>query len=345
MKWLLLVCNLASSIFAYDYCLAFVYIGTSLPKHMRTAVEQARLFNADTPIFILGNIDAIQLLDWSDLEIILVPIESLPISQSHRKYIKSTQATGFWRYALERFFVLDNFIQEYGLSNVFHIENDVMLYCSLSEKLPQFKKSYPNMLATAFDCDQRAIPSFVYISNPSTSGLLANFIQENDCLNMTDMEMLNLFKNTYYQARGSALPILIPAYADDYPLINIFKNISNDPGFFSNHLDDLGMIFDAAALGQFLGGIDPILGESKSGFLGEASIFLPMHFVFDWKKDEKERWVPYISYNGIVYPIANLHIHSKKLNLFSSANIKMPDLPTKFYSSLPYDHIQAKRNQ
>jgi hypothetical protein len=331
----------SSSLFCEEHCLVFVHIGKQFPKHLIYAIEQAQLFNPETPVFLLGNKEAFTEKKLNNLNINEITIESLNISKNHITYNINAKSSGFWRYTLERFLVLDDFIQQYKMFNVFHIENDVMIYFDLKDSLPIFQKCYPNMMATVFDCDQRSVPSFVYIANPETSENLSKFIAKRAHLDTTDMETLSLFKDAFYGSKGH-LPILIPSYANDYPMTNIFKNTAKDPKPFYNHLDDLKMIFDAAALGQFLGGIDPILGESKIGFMGEASVFLPMHFRFTWIKDIKSRWIPHIAYKNKQYPIANLHIHSKDLGQFSSANNEMPDVPTHFFSSLPFDHIQPK---
>lgn len=330
--------------FATDktHCLVFVHIGNQFPRHVPISIAQARLFNRDCPIYLIGNSAAFSAAE-EKIDAIPVFIESLDLSSSHKQYITATKMTDFWRYALERFLYLDDFIQQSQLQDVFHLENDVMLYFNLSQKLSTFQRCYPNMMASVFDCDQRCIPSFVYFANPSTSQLLACFIADRSHLGCTDMELLSLFKDMFYKSRGDHLPILIPSYADDYPLTNIFRNTARNAEPYFNHLDQLGLIFDAAALGQFFGGIDPILGPSKPGFMGEASVFLPMYFDFQWLQDEEGRWIPYISYNHQTYPIANLHIHSKALDRFGSLNKEPPPIPTECFSSLPFDHIQKKR--
>lgn len=322
-----------------DHCLVFVHIGNRLPPHLKDSIAQARLFNPHCDIFLLGNISALH--EWeSDLEVTPIAIESLTPSPQHQIFAKKATTEAFWRYTLERFLVLDDFVQQHALHNVFHIENDVMLYFDLSQKLGTFQSCYQNQMATVFDCDERSVPSFVYIANPAVSGLLAEFIARRTERNTTDMHLLSLFKETYYKKRADHLPILIPSYSNDYPLTNMFKRTAKDPKPFYTYLDQLNMIFDAAALGQFLGGIDPILGHSKPGFLGEESVFLPMFFQFKWEKDQQQRWIPYISYEGETYPIANLHIHCKDLARFSSLNTFPPSPPTEFFSSLPFNHIQ-----
>ncbi len=323
-----------------SHSLVFIHIGNAFPKHLKDSIAQARLFNPCCEIFLIGNQSALQGFNEPSLEIIFIPIESLKPSKWHQMFIEASTAEAFWRYTLERFLVLDDFIQQYSLYSVFHIENDVMLYFDLSQHLSTFQTYYANKMATVFDCDERSVPSFVYFDNPTVSELLAEFIAARAHWNDTDMHLLSLFKDQNYKIRADHLPILIPSYADDYPLTNIFKQTSKDPKPFYTCLEQFQMLFDAAALGQFLGGIDPILGPSKPGFLGEASIFLPAFFQFKWELDLQQRWIPYISYAGQTYPIANLHIHCKDLASFSSLRKIPPPIPEDSFSSLPFDHIQ-----
>lgn len=344
IRLLMILCCICSSLIG-EHNLVFVHIGPTLPRHIIYSVLQARLFNPGTSIYVLSNGQSPCIPEWEHLDIKHVPIESLAVSQEHKIYNSSTQVTGFWRFALERFLVLDDFITQYNLAHIFHIENDIMIYCELEPLSSKLEEDYPNMVATTFDCDERAVPGFVYISNAHVSHLLASFIAKNAYRNTTDMEMLNLFRLANRKIYADSLPILIPKYAEDYPLTNIFKQTAQSAEPFTNHLDHLGMIFDAAALGQYLGGIDPILGESKSGFQGEASVFLPMHFDFKWIQNSQGLWIPYISYRGIEYPIANLHIHSKRLDAFLSTCSQMPAVPTAPFSSLPYDHIRPRKKK
>lgn len=322
--------------------LAFVHLGEKLPQHLQHSLAQARLFNPDCSIYLIASASALRSLDNMPASAIPIAIESLNISSAHKAFISKTRAEAFWRFAMERFLVLDDFIQQNNLSNVFHIENDVMLYFNLKERLSVFEECYPDMLATVFDCDERSVPSFVYLANPSVSKMLAEFIADRADWNTTDMELLSLFKDRYYKTRADHLPILIPSYANDYPLTSIFKKTAKSATPFYASLDRLGLIFDAAALGQFLGGIDPILGQSRAGFLGEASVFLPMFFQFRWVQDTQKRWIPHIRYGKEEYPIANLHIHCKNLAPFGSLEPLPPEVPKEFFSSLPFEHIQRK---
>ncbi len=78
-------------------------------------------------------------------------------------------------------------------------------------------------------------------------------------------------------------------------------------------------IFDGAAIGQYLGGINPAVhSNARPGFINETCIFNPSRIVIEWRRDEKNRNVPFAVFDGAAYRINNLHIHSKKLHDFRS---------------------------
>ena len=321
----------------HSHSLVYVHIGPDLPSYLPIAIAQARLFNPDTPIYLIANSSAMSNYDCEDQKIHLVPIELLIPTKSHKKFKDRAKSNGFWRYTLERFLYLDDFIQQYKLNNVFHAENDVMIYFNLEEKLHVFQECYPKMIATTFDCDERSVPSFVYISDPMPSKQFAKYIAINGLNGANDMSLLFDFKEKYYKKFGDHLPILIPAYVENRSLINLANRTAKNVAPFINNIEKFQLIFDAAAIGQFLGGIDPILGNKGPGFIAELSVFLTHHCTYQWKMDEKRRWVPHISYGGVTYPIANLHIHCKNLRAFYSLNQNFYPLPTQVWSSLPFE--------
>jgi hypothetical protein len=76
--------------------------------------------------------------------------------------------------------------------------------------------------------------------------------------------------------------------------------------------DKFNYIFDGAAIGQYLGGVDPAnISGNTIGFVNETCIIKFNKYSFVWK-DKK----PFIIIRGKEYPIFNLHIHSKNLKMF-----------------------------
>ena len=60
-RFLLIIISLLSTIvsFADDYSIVFVHIGNTLPDYLKTAVGQAKLFNDDASIYVIGNEEAL----------------------------------------------------------------------------------------------------------------------------------------------------------------------------------------------------------------------------------------------------------------------------------------------
>jgi hypothetical protein len=110
----------------------------------------------------------------------------------------------------------------------------------------------------------------------------------------------------------------MPDYASVYRLESPNHHRTKNPKAYSNHADVFNAIFDAAAIGQFLGGIDPIHKNNAPGFINESCLFNPSLLKYEWRLDEQGRSVLYALFNERAYRIINLHVHSKRLRDFRS---------------------------
>lgn len=305
--------------------LVFVHLGNELPSYLPIAVAQARLFNPDVPIYLIAESDAYERLksEFASSHIQFVSHLSLKPSISHHKFKKRANLDKKGRkdlfyYAIERFFYIEELIAQHGLLNVFHLEGDVMLYASLQEMLPLFVERYKG-IAAAFDNDERVIPSFMYIKSSESMEKLTHFLCIRVVAKLTDMKMIAEFKKEKDGSFIDHLPILPPLYCSYYPLISPagYKG-ANAKDYFKN-FDVFQGVFDAAAIGQYLGGIDSRNDPNAApGFINESCVFNPSYFYYEWKLDEKGRYVPFATFNGITFRVYNLHIHCKKLAPFYS---------------------------
>jgi hypothetical protein len=92
--------------------------------------------------------------------------------------------------------------------------------------------------------------------------------------------------------------------------------------FVTNNYDKFNVIFDAAAIGQYLGGVDPLNDKFNSiGFINETCIIKCNNFNIHWKYEEGIH-KPFI--NNV--PIFNLHIHSKQLEHFTNYECDLIDI-------------------
>jgi len=325
VRWLILLCPF----FLFPTSIVLIHLGPEIPQYLTTCVEQVRVFNPDVPIYLLGNERALARIPKT-LPVIFIAVESLSKSSSHQLFLRRNHLDknflrGFWLYTTERFFYLYELMKKFELKDVVHVENDIMIYFDLKEALPVFQKNYSNQIAATFDNDDRCIAGFLYISNLEPIKALTNFIAQRIHLGGNDMELLSQFKNAHFQTAMDYLPILMPAYAQDHPLESLSHHRTSTPERFSNHFDEFQSIFDAAALGQYLGGVDPIhTSQPTIGFVNESALFNVADFQFEWVLDNQGRAVPYALYKDQKYRINNLHIHSKNLRSFLSKHQGLP---------------------
>jgi len=236
------------------------------------------------------------LADVSDL--VLVPLETIPATPEHTAFRQaSVLPSGFWQSTSERFAYLYDYCTSANLSNTIHLENDIMLYYDISQRLPQF---ITKPMWAVFDSEHRCIPSVLFFRHSTVMGdFMKTFVQ---CArqNKNDMETIAYFRKTHPDQIG-ALPI-ITNYSEPIPAM------------YTEHASTFGVLFDGAAVGQYLGGIDTIHNKHNTdGFINETTVFQCNKATVEWTYNQGKK-VPYL--NGL--PLVNLHIHSKDLQRWSS---------------------------
>lgn len=204
---------------------------------------------------------------------------------------------GFWKLASKRLFYLYEYMKQYNKTNCIHIENDVLLYQKIN--IPDVTKLWITM-----DSPKRCIPGIMFVPNYT---ILTQFIEQYD-YNKNDMENLALFYIKHHHS------------CKTFPIIK--KNSHyNKTDIYNESFNNISMIFDAAAIGQYLGGVDPRNknGDTR-GFINETCVIDYSNYSFIWIYDTATTlYLPYIKVDNDYVPIANLHIHSKQLHKFLSS--------------------------
>lgn len=299
------------------YSIILVHIGDTFIEYINDCIEQIKKFN-NCDIYVACHESHRNNISNSD--IYFISIESLIPNNKHIIFNNTTQLNknfrnGFWKFATERFFILENIMQKFNLTNVFHIENDNLLYCNLTEYLTIFENEYD--IAGIFDNDDRCIPGFLYFKNINSISNLTYFILNNnespeiEIFNpsLDDMRLLAKYKTLTNRIKN--LPILPSNYDLEFRLPTI-----DSQQYFTN-IHKFNSLFDGAAIGQYLGGVDP---RNKwwhtIGFINENCIFDVSKFEFTFHLDNKNRKIPFLIYKNQKVKINNLHIHSKNLKYF-----------------------------
>ncbi len=311
--------------FSLQLCATIIYVhlGPSLPAYIYIALEQARLFNPEREICLIANQQAIKstTYDFNAQKFTTIECETLTYSPEHIVFNKRTPhpahvLDSFWRKAIERFFFLHEYIAQQNLKEVVHLESDNMLYVDIStiqETLSTYKG-----IGAVFDSDNRCIPSFVYIADKDAIAHLVQYIGAHASQPLFDMQFIAHYRNSSLPDKINHLPLIMPEYVEKYGLVSLLRERPSNPSLYVQNCKQFNSIFDAAAIGQHLGGIDPRHGSLKIGFINETCVFNPSHLLFQWVRDEKARRVPYAIFDGKLYRINNLHIHSKQLEKFRS---------------------------
>lgn len=209
--------------------------------------------------------------------------------------LKKTFRNGFWKLTSYRFYTILSYMKKHNIENIIHIENDVLLY----EDINKINFHNKDKLLLTMDEIKRCIPGFMFIPNYKILETCLKLF--NSSLN----DMQN-FAICYHKANCvDSLPIFIDNTKYTSKFNDVCKNYKN-----------YNLIFDAAAIGQYLGGIDPRIKKTNTvGFVNETCIvdYSNFKFVFETVDGKKK---PFIIINGEKIQIINLHIHSKNLKKF-----------------------------
>jgi hypothetical protein len=230
---------------------------------------------------------------FKDKNVNLIDLNSFSDSSINKFNLNKNFRNGFWIYTSYRFFVIYEYMKTFNKEKILHIENDVMCYVNVN-KIPFIN----DKINVTFDSPGKVVPGLVYI--PKTE-LLKIFLDTYD-FNQNDMVNFGKISET--------ISISLPIINDD---TTTYSKLNENYNIFES-------IFDAAAIGQFLGGIDKRNDQSDTrGYISDTCKVNYSKYTFHWKK-ENDLYCPYIKINDKFIKINNLHIHCKNLNNFMANN-------------------------
>jgi hypothetical protein len=228
----------------------------------------------------------------------LISIEGLPDTFNFyaRTSLDKKFRDGFWTLTSLRFFYIYEFMKKYNVVDVIHLENDVLIYYNCNNVVANFEKKY---IYLPFDTFKRNIASIMYI--PSSE--IFKVVLDNYDFSKNDMENFCNIKN-----KTGVIKVL--------PIFPQIKTENKEIQFITENFEKFNCIFDAAAMGQYLGGIDPRNDPKNTvGFVNETCVIKYNIFKFIWVKINNIKR-PFLKIGDLEIRIFNLHIHSKKLNEF-----------------------------
>jgi hypothetical protein len=235
----------------------------------------------------------------------------------------SSFRNGFWKYTFERLLALTEFHIQNGGGSILHIESDLLL-------MPNFPfKNFEQIdtLAWMKVDEQRDTAALLYSPNKEESTWLSetiiNILVSGE--SVTDMTILRQIADS-----NPDKVIELPTFAT-----GMESFINEDKGLNSGEIFEIPKttfqkfgIFDPAAIGMWLTGIDPrnnygtTIYFDTQGILRGGTYLDPSKFRYQFTGNEL---IGVFGNNKI--PIWCLHVHSKNLGLFSEAwKTKLQDL-------------------
>jgi len=268
--------------------LILVHIGNHFPGYINDCISKIRSVSQVEIHVLISRIH----FDKIEETVALFALEDIHVSSQTQLFeeksnLDSQGRGGFWKYATMRFFYIYDYMTMMKLTDVFHIESDNLIYLDFLDKIEQFREKD---MWCVMDSNTRCIPSFLYFKQPAIVSRLLDTCIDHSSRGSNDMSALADFRNN-----NSEVGILPICGSYDDPI---------NPMFYEN-ASKFNCIFDAAAVGQYIGGVDPRNDSNNTiGFINETSVIKCNKANVEWR-DKK----PYL--NGL--PLVNLHIHSKDL--------------------------------
>jgi hypothetical protein len=267
-------------------------------EYILTNIEQLIKLNIKN-IYVITNKDFFKY--FFNLKDKINLIESESIIDSYNFYnntsLNKDFRNGFWTLTSQRLFYIYEVMKNYNLENVIHIENDVLLYYNIDNIINKVNNNY---VYIPFDSFRRNIASIVYIPNH----YIWKNILDNYNFHKNDMENFLQIKNK-------------TNLIEHFPIFHSEYAITDEEKFVSQNYNLFHFIFDAAAIGQYIGGVDPRNNAGDTtGFINETCIIKYNNYKIIWINIDKMN-KPFLKINDKdIIPIYNLHIHSKNLIKF-----------------------------
>jgi hypothetical protein len=214
-----------------------------------------------------------------------------------KKQFPSHYADSFWFITLIRLFVVYDYCVKNNINKFIHLEYDNLIYSDL-KVLDNLKDSiYFTRVGKDF-----ASAGFVYCNN------LNNFKLFLECIKKIINKGENFVK-TYILPYPMISEMMMISLIKDHTknIIDYLPILPNGMG--SDNFDKLGVLFDGASYGQYIGGTNNGDGVGWAGnhhYVGKMIIDGELKIKFENHK-------PHAIIDGKIFDILNLHIHSKEL--------------------------------
>ena len=284
--------------------------GKDLPSFLEDNFKQFRYFNPAVPVYFLTDYHHLQNPIFTKYSITAVNKDDYYSEKvTHFEILFGKPSNDFWTLAATRMLYIENFMRLRSMTNVYHFENDVLIYYNL-QKHHTYLRQYWGMWIT-FGGPDKCMTGFMFIKNYKALQHMTNY-----WINLLSEYGVVGVKNTFKVDMVNEMT-LMRIYASDAE--SKLRPLPTMPIPPMNHgFEDFGSLFDPASWGQYVGGTrnEGPGAMPQDHYIGQWLKSLPeVHLVWIYEDHLK---IPTLIYNNEAFRINNLHIHSKNLHLYTS---------------------------
>ena len=223
------------------------HTGAELPSFLECNFRQFRLFNPEVNVYFLTDKSHLNNVVFKKYNIL--PFDKDQFYSGKIREFESFfnySKNNFWTVTATRLIYIENFMADINLTNVYHFENDVLIYYNLADHDKTFRSLYNDMAITVGG-EIVAMTGFMFIKH---SGALADMTKY-------FIDMLRRFgiKGTCEKYRIPMVNemFLMRQYGVDFP--GQLRNLPSMPfGEYAENVEKFNSLFDPASYGQFVGG-------------------------------------------------------------------------------------------
>jgi hypothetical protein len=274
-----------------------IHLGSRAPRYLSVSLEQARAVTGRVPVYIGARRGA--RYDGAKLR-----------AFRGAEHLSGMGLGGFWRYTCERFFVLEQHMRESGLARCVHIESDNLLYAPPSGWL---ESTFGDDVATCPITATEDTAAFMYV------GSVDALARINDAL----LEFVAMESSEFLSAHGGHM-------ANEMRMLRVLRDqgLSRALPVTLEEAASSGAphVFDAGSYGQYVDGSHSAPGipfTDAQHLVGPALAGGTYRLFWD-----APRQAPLVYASGHdPMPLANLHLHSKRLASWRSRPLDPPRRP------------------
>jgi hypothetical protein len=212
---------------------------------------------------------------------------------------------GFWKVTTERFFVLEDFMNQYTIKECFHLENDNLIYFSMEEMLPLLRKTSKGISAPYLGSGHIGF-GVCYFKGLSFLEEMTTFFM---CRPVNGNDMTNGYA---FFAENRHITSCLPTCSE------LFDIAEEEIDFITEGSEHFRHFWDALAYGQFIGGNNPRCHMYIPHYVNTDCAFLTSQFKYSWSINSDGLRIPQVERHGNSWLLYNIHVHSKDLDDFVS---------------------------